>query len=222
MNKKSYTNIGHAKLDIHRKERIGIEEFIYGEGKSIKQLSKIIEYYLSIKKSFLMTRASKEKINYLVKKYPVHFSKIAEMIWIKYPEEKKKTKKITVLTAGSSDYRVALESIITLKYLNYQYTKWIKDCGVANIDRILDQKNILIKSNCLIVIAGMEAALVSVVSGLTGKPVIGVPTSVGYGVNNNGETALKSMLSACTPTISVVNINNGFGAACVADSFLRQ
>lgn len=125
------------------------------------------------------------------------------------------------MTGGTSDANVAVEALITLKYLGYAPT-WIKDAGVAGLQRILSKTDILNRSHCLIVIAGMEGTLPTVVSGLTGKPVIAVPTSTGYGVADHGFTALKSMLSSCATTLAAVNIDNGFGAACFADAMMRQ
>ena len=215
-------SLGHTNLDVSRKIRIGVEEFVYGEYKSFKQLKSIINHYNNVSQNVLITRLQKKKQKQLKAFFPnLHTSLTSGLAWIRFEPVKKKKGNIVIVSAGTSDSKVGAEALITLKYLNYQPT-WIKDVGIAGIQRILSKADILNKAHCLIVIAGMEAALPVVVSGLTGKPVIAVPTSVGYGVAENGSTALKGILSSCTTTLATVNIDNGFGAACFADAIMRQ
>ena len=215
--------LGHTQVDSSRKKRIGVEEFVYGEYKSIRQLKGLITHYLDKKENVLVTRLSPHKQKVLRRFFPtLHGSYKSKLAWVlSKPIPKKPRGRLAVVTGGTSDAGVALEAVITLKYLGYAPT-WIKDAGVAGLQRIVSKVDILSRAHCLIVIAGMEGALPTVVSGLTGKPVIAVPTSVGYGVADRGLTALKSMLASCTPTVAAVNIDNGFGAACVADSIVRQ
>ncbi len=215
-------SLGHTKVDIARKKRIGVEEFVYGEYKSFKQLKGILTHYENINHNVLITRLSVEKQKYLKNFFPqIHLSIASGLAWLRFKKIEKKKGNIVIITAGTSDFKVAVESVITLKYLGYSPI-WIKDAGVAGLQRILSKADILKDAHCLIVIAGMEAALPVVVSSLTGKPVIAVPTSVGYGVADNGLTALKGILSSCVTSLSAVNIDNGFGAACFADAMFRQ
>ena len=221
----TYLDLGFAKIDIHRRRRIGIEEVIYGEGKSPRQILSLARVYMRTRRRFLMTRLNEEKIRLLRRECPpVHSSLSAHMAWYRptMPAKQiKRRKDIAVITAGTSDYPVAVEVCLTLKYLGHRVT-WMKDCGVAGIQRLLTFVDTLKKVKCAIAVAGMEGALPTVVSGLCGKPVIAVPTSTGYGVAAGGQTALHTMLSTCSPTVAVVNIDNGFGAACFADAIIRQ
>lgn len=216
-------SLGHTHIDSSRKKRTGVEEFVYGKYKSIRQLKSIVAHYVSKKENVLITRLSGKKQTTLRSLFPqLHTSRIAGLAWaLSKPIERKAKKRIVVVTGGTSDAKVAVEALITLKYLGYVPT-WIKDAGVAGLQRILSKADILNSAHCLIVIAGMEGSLPTVVSGLTGKPIIAVPTSTGYGVADKGFTALKSMLSSCATTLAAVNIDNGFGAACFADAMMRQ
>ena len=219
---KGYDNIGLASLDFDREKRIGIPEVVFALSKTPKQLRSIVERFLTKKQNILITKISPEKISLLRKDFPsLHFSHRAQMMWQIFHQSKKSQKIVSVVSAGTSDEFVHTEARLTGMFLGLKI-KSFTDCGVAGIHRMLDKVDVLRSSSAIIVVAGMEGALPTVVSGLTGRPVIGVPTSVGYGAANGGMTALMGMLTSCSPTVSVVNINNGFGAACVAYSIIQS
>lgn len=208
-----YHNMGNIKLDFHRKLRRGLPEVIYGSGKSVEQLEQIITKFKDIEEDILITRIDKEKFDTLNRTFPglVYHAK-ARIVTFDNKIEIKFNTPVMVLSAGSSDEGVAEEAYVSATYLGNRVEKEY-DVGVACISRILDLQHRLNDYSVIIVIAGMEGALPSVVAGLTSTPVIAVPTSVGYGANFHGLAALLSMLNACPGGISVVNIDNGFGAA---------
>ncbi len=208
-----YKDMGNIKLDFHRRFRRGLPEVIYGGGKSLDQLRKIASKYSEIGEKILITRVDEEKAGLIVNEFnDLVFNKIAGTITSSPEEEPQTGGKILVLTAGASDEGVGEEAYVSSVYLG-NATDRQYDVGVACINRILDLKDKLDEYSVLIVVAGMEGALPSVVAGLTSTPVIAVPTSVGYGANLNGIAALLSMLNSCAGGISVVNVDNGFGAA---------
>lgn len=208
-----YHSMDNIKLDFHRPMRRGLPEVIYGRGKSTDQLNTIIQKFQDMDMDILITGISEEKFKPLGKKYPqlMYHSKPRIVTFDREPKVKFKGP-ILVMSAGSSDESVAEEAYISAKYLGNNVDREY-DIGVACINRVLDLTPRLNRYNVLIVIAGMEGALPSVVAGLTSTPVIAVPTSVGYGANLNGIAALLSMLNSCSGGVSVVNIDNGFGAA---------
>jgi NCAIR mutase (PurE)-related protein len=212
-----YINLGFAKLDTHRAIRRGFGEVIYAEGKTIAQLEKITGACLKKDSPVILTKASQEAYNYLKRKYPQLAYDVPSRI-IYFAKKKPALKKgfISIVTAGTSDIRFAEEAAVTLRLMGNQ-TRRIYDVGVAGIHRVLDKRGILNKSRAIIVVAGMEGALASVVAGLVNKPVIAVPTSVGYGASFKGIAPLLTMLNCCAPGVAVVNIDNGFGAAYFAD-----
>ncbi|HMB02093.1 MAG TPA: nickel pincer cofactor biosynthesis protein LarB [Spirochaetota bacterium] len=219
--------LGHTRLDMSRQQRIGIPEVVYGRSKSLKELKSIIRVYLTRKKDILVTKSSQDKIIALKKEFPeLHYNLRAGMLWRRYQSEKKNItaksdKYIMVLSAGTSDRPVFLEAVLTLKFMGIKVSSR-RDCGVAGIHRLMKYLGDISQAVCVIVVAGMEGALASVVSGLSGVPVIGVPTSVGYGASFNGCSALLGMLNSCAPSVSVVNIDNGFGAAAFAAGIYRK
>jgi len=215
-----FIELGHSKIDHHRALRFGFPEIIYGEGKKINHLKSIIAQFHKTYKNFIATRVSAQQANDILKDYPnlIYFPD-ARILTAKI--QKNKNKQIAVICAGTSDYAVAEEAAITLEILGTG-VKRIYDVGVSGIHRIIPYLKILNRCKILIVVAGMEGALPGVVGAITGKPVIGVPTSVGYGTHLNGFTPLLAMLNSCVPTVSVVNINNGFGAAFFAWNILQQ
>ncbi|MFV0411136.1 MAG: nickel pincer cofactor biosynthesis protein LarB [Paracoccus sp. (in: a-proteobacteria)] len=205
-----YKDIGFAKLDTDRKNRTNYYEVIYGEGKSVNQLVSIVD---SLKSTpILITRLNQEKANSLLKLYPQGNYYKPSRCFTMNKDLTQGVGNITIVTAGTSDSSVAEEASIVAEFFGNSVTK-IYDVGVAGIHRLLDKIDLIRQANVIIVIAGMEGALVSVVSGLVDIPVIAVPTSIGYGTNLNGITALFSMLNSCSSGVSVVNIDNGFGAA---------
>ncbi len=208
-----YKRTGDIKLDFHRKIRRGLPEVIYGKSKNIEQLSMIIKSFIESEEDILITKIDKAKYNILKTSFNnLVFNEKAEIITFDRKPVKKFDGEILILTAGASDENIAEEAFISAQYLGNRVSKEY-DVGIACISRVLDLKERFNKSSVIIAIAGMEGAMPSVVAGLTSTPIIAVPTSVGYGTNFNGIAALLSMLNSCAGGISVVNIDNGFGAA---------
>lgn len=207
-----YEDISFAKIDHHRHLRQGVPEVIYASGKTEAQVTGIARAMYKKSKSFLITRATKKIYGALKIKGAV-FHRASGMISI--GGEKKKSGSVLVLTAGTSDIPVAEEASVTASFLGSK-VETVYDVGVAGLHRLMDNKKSLSSAKVIIVVAGMEGALPSVVGGLTDKPIIAVPTSVGYGTSLGGLTALFAMLNSCVPGIAVMNIDNGFGAGCLA------
>jgi NCAIR mutase (PurE)-related protein len=212
-------DLGYAKPDLLRRETSGAGEVIYCEGKTKEQVLGIMQSLLEQTKSgVLATRAARETFDYAVRTVPFARYNEAARIITAIPPGAKKNKlsgSALVLTAGTSDIPVAEEAAATLEFLGAAVTR-VFDAGVAGIHRLLRHTDALRQCDVLIVAAGMEGALPSVAGGLTAKPVIAVPTSVGYGASFGGITALLAMLNSCASGVTVVNIDNGFGAAYAA------
>lgn len=209
----------YACIDYDREKRTGVPEVIYCEGKSAKQIKNIVKNMLIHgSKHILGTRCDREKYEEVAK--ICHKMKYYEdsriMILNEEPYIKNKGK-IAVVCAGTSDIPVAEEAALTAKYLGNHVVQ-ISDVGVAGIHRLFNRMDEIKEANVVIVVAGMEGALASVVGGMTEKPVIAVPTSIGYGANFNGLAPLLAMLNSCASGVSVVNIDNGFGAGYMAHS----
>lgn len=210
-------------IDHNRSLRTGIPEVVYGASKSSDQIIKICSALLSKKETILVTRVDEEKSKQVQKELPqLIYHSEAKILLANEKEMDPATYRGTVLVicAGTSDIPVAEEAVVTLKALGHPVEK-LYDVGVAGIHRILNKQTLLSTASVIIVVAGMEGALPSVVGGLSSAPVIGVPTSVGYGANLGGFTALLGMLNSCAPGLAVVNIDNGFGAACMAIAINR-
>ncbi|MBU1405793.1 MAG: nickel pincer cofactor biosynthesis protein LarB [Proteobacteria bacterium] len=215
-----------AHLDHHRRLRTGVPEVVYGENKTACQIADILKKLLVFSPAVMATRVSPEKGEAVCLEIPgLVYHGDARMVTAKMAESGTETHGgeglIVVLTAGTSDIPVAEEAYVTLRCLGHAVEK-LYDVGVAGIHRLLSRRDLLDKACVLIVVAGMEGALPSVVGGLVDKPIIAVPTSVGYGTGLGGIAALLGMLNSCAPGIAVVNIDNGFGAACMAASIGRQ
>lgn len=216
-----YTDLGYAKIDNHRELRMGYPEIIYCSGKSNKQLKDIVTFMLTKDVNIMGTRASEEAYLAVKEVWPqAEYDDVAKIISIKKNEILKLPGYIAVVTGGTSDIPVAEEAAVTAEFFGSSVER-IYDVGVAGIHRLLDQVHLLRGAKVLVVIAGMEGALASVVGGLVDKPVIGVPTSVGYGANFGGLSALLTMLNSCSSGVSVVNIDNGFGAGYLANMINR-
>eukprot|EP00362_Geleiidae_sp_MMETSP1317_P002450 CAMPEP_0201281824 /NCGR_PEP_ID=MMETSP1317-20130820/4163_1 /ASSEMBLY_ACC=CAM_ASM_000770 /TAXON_ID=187299 /ORGANISM="Undescribed Undescribed, Strain Undescribed" /LENGTH=249 /DNA_ID=CAMNT_0047592827 /DNA_START=157 /DNA_END=906 /DNA_ORIENTATION=- len=213
----AFENIEYANIDHHRSLRKGFPEVIFGEGKTSKQLIGIIEKVIAQENIVLVTRVSQKKADVLINEFPdALFHKDARMvIWSKEAIKNQGKGLILVLSAGTSDIPVAKEAAITAEAMGNEVTS-VFDVGVAGIHRLFDHKKLIQKASVIIVVAGMEGALPSVVAGIVKNPVIAVPTSVGYGVSFGGLTALFAMLNSCSSNIAVVNIDNGFGAGYMA------
>ena len=213
-------DIGFASLDLSRNKRNGFPEIIYGEGKTKEQIEKIIESLEKEHLPVLATRVDNEKGQYLLEKIPHGFYYETARAFVVNPSPIHSEHYIAVVTAGTSDMPVAEEAAITAETFGNP-VKRIYDVGVAGIHRLFNRLDDIRGASVIIVIAGMEGALVSVVAGLVDVPVIAVPTSVGYGSNLQGLTTLMSMLTSCASGVTVVNIDNGFGAAYSA-SMINQ
>jgi hypothetical protein len=207
-----FEELGFAKIDHHRELRVGIPEVVLAEGKRLEDVVKIAHSIYKKSKKLLITRASKELYENLKLKEAI-FHPLSKSITIGTPKTLKGS--ILIITAGTCDIPVADEAAVTASFLGSK-VKAIFDVGVAGIHRIFDIKEDLLSAKVIVVVAGMEGALPSIVGSLVDKPVIAVPTSVGYGTSFNGLTALFSMLNSCVPGLAVVNIDNGFGAGCLA------
>lgn len=217
-----FKDLGYAKIDNHRSLRNGYPEVIYCEGKSLEEIEGIIKEMVANENNVLATRASKEVYNKVKLIVPdAIYYKRPRIIFIKKTEIKKTKGKIIVVTGGTSDIAVAEEAAITAEVLGNRVER-LYDVGVAGIHRLLSNLEKLNEANIIITVAGMEGALASVIGGLVDKPVIAVPTSIGYGANFGGLSALLTMLNSCASGIGVVNIDNGFGAAYLASTINLQ
>lgn len=210
-----YKDLDFARIDHHRLLRKGFGEVVYCKGKSPGQLKKILRDILKRTRYILFSRADKHLYNYLKKTCPqLKYNESARIIYLKKQRLKNK-KTVLVMTAGTSDIPVAEEARLTLEIMGND-VKTLYDVGVAGIHRLFDKLKEINRANVIIVIAGMEGALASVVAGLTDRPIIAVPTSVGYGSSFKGIAPLLTMMNCCAPGVSVVNIDNGFGAGYFA------
>lgn len=212
-----YEDLGFAKVDLHRVLRKGIPEVIFCPGKTPQQIIKIMQSIGKISSPVLATHANKKIFNKVVNKIPeAKFYEDAKLIVLQEGKPRPLKGMVLVITAGTGDYPVAEEAAITLEVLGNKVGR-LYDVGVAGIHRLLLNRKKMKNAKVIIVVAGMEGALASVVGGLTDKPVIAVPTSVGYGANFRGIAPLLTMLNCCAPGVVVVNIDNGFGAGYFAN-----
>ena len=211
------------KFDFQRRERLGLIEAIWGQDKSIAQLKRLSESVLSKNEVVFITRINSEKANYLLDlHYDARYYEEANCLIIGKNLNKLNTnKKVAIISGGSSDLAVTLEAKLALEIYGVNCQSFI-DVGVAGLHRLMSQLEEINKYDVLIVCAGMEGALATVVGGLLAQPIIAVPVSVGYGVSKNGETALNSMLASCSPGIAVMNIDNGYGAAMAALRIIKS
>jgi NCAIR mutase (PurE)-related protein len=219
-----FEDIGFAKVDHHRTLRQGFAEVVFGKGKTARQVADIVRAMVEKKASrhnVLVTRAD-AKIFSAVKRVcrSAKFHALSGVITIERSNEITGKGKIVVVSAGTSDIPVAEEAVLTARLMGNR-VEHVYDVGVAGIHRLLDHRGKLNEARVIICVAGMEGALPSVVGGLVGVPVIAVPTSTGYGASFGGVAALLGMLNSCASNVTVVNIDNGFGAACVASCINR-
>ncbi|NBR96104.1 MAG: nickel pincer cofactor biosynthesis protein LarB [Verrucomicrobia bacterium] len=205
-----------AHLDLSRQKRLGAPEIIYGAGKTSSQIAAIIRKLRSASQPALATRVDPKKAQHLRRLFPkAKYYPAAQAFILQSNRPRSATHpslQVAICAAGTSDHPVAEEAFVTLQFLGHRPTRFY-DIGVAGLHRTIQHLDALRKHHALIVVAGMEAALPSVLGGLIGTPLIAVPTSVGYGAHLKGITALLGMLNSCSPGITVVNIDNGFGAA---------
>ena len=215
-----YQNLGFCRLDHHRALRNGFGEVIYCEGKATEHLVKIYQSFQARRENVLGTRASQEQYQAVKAAVPeVLYDSLGRTLKLQY-EKPQLTGEVAVCTAGTSDIPVAEEAAQTAEFFG-TYVNRIYDVGVAGIHRLLEKTEEIRRANCVVAIAGMEGALGSVVAGLVERPVIAVPTSVGYGANLHGISALLTMLNSCEEGLAVGNIDNGFGAGYMAAQINR-
>jgi len=216
-----FENLGFAKVDHHRALRAGMPEVILGEGKTPAQVAKIFARLARYGGNVLATRTSEKQFAAVKKQVRgVEYREIAHAIVLERDATKYGKGTIAVVSAGTSDIPVAEEAVVTAEVMGNEVQHFY-DVGVAGIHRLLANREALMRARVVIVCAGMEGALPSVVGGLVGVPVIAVPTSVGYGASFKGLAALLGMLNSCASNVSVVNIDNGFGAGYVASVINR-
>jgi NCAIR mutase (PurE)-related protein len=216
-----FEDLGFAKIDHHRSLRTGMPEVIFSAGKTTAQVATIFAHMAQAGGNVLATRASREAFEAVLAVEPrAEYHELARAITLTQAAVAPGKGTIAVVCAGTSDLPVAEEAVVTARILGNTVVL-ISDVGVAGIHRLLAQKDVLQSARVLIVCAGMEGALPTVVGGLVNAPVLAVPTSVGYGASFGGIAALLGMLNTCSPNVSVVNIDNGFGAACMASLINR-
>jgi len=210
-----FHDLGFAKVDIARACRRGFPEVIYSAGKTSEDIFKIAHQLIKRKQDLLLTKLDQDKFSFLKKKIPrLKYNPRAKSAYL-VQKEKVKKGLVAVICAGTSDIPVAEEAVVTLEVMGNKVLKFY-DIGVAGVHRLMHHLDLIKEANVVIVVAGMEGALASLVSGLVGSPVIAVPTSCGYGASFDGLAALLAMLNSCSPGITTVNIDNGFGAGYFA------
>lgn len=215
-----YEDLGYAKLDHHRQLRSGFSEVVFCQGKADAHLIGIFENSYRSRSNLLGTRADVRQYEILQEKFPeVIYDPISRILKLEF-EKTQLVGNVAVCTAGTADIPVAEEAALCGEFFGTRVFRYY-DVGVAGVHRLLSKREEINAANCVIAIAGMEGALGSVVAGLVDKPVIAVPTSIGYGANFGGISALLSMLNSCANGISVVNIDNGYGAAYIASQINR-
>lgn len=218
-----FEDIGCATVDHHRAIRQGFPEVVFGESKSVDQIRQIVTALLAKGNNILVTRLTEEKARQLAEKFPaaVYHEDARALTIEQKPVEALGKGKVLVISAGTSDIPVAAEAVLTARLMGNEVEQ-LFDVGVAGIHRLLGRKDLIFSASVLIVVAGMEGALPSVVGGMVNRPVIAVPTSVGYGASFGGIAALLGMLNSCASGVTVVNIDNGFGAAYAASLINRK
>lgn len=206
-----FQDLGFAKLNHHRLLRNKAPEVVYCPGKTPEQIKEIVSRLIRHSPNVLATRASTETFEHILLVDPTARYHEAARLVVARPEPVEGRGQVAVLSAGTADFPVAEEAAVTAEVMGSLVAR-LYDVGVAGLHRLLAHRRVLLDSNAVVVVAGMEGALASVVGGLVNRPVIAVPTSVGYGANLGGLAALLTMLNSCVPWVSVVNIDNGFGA----------
>jgi len=211
-----YEDLGFAKIDTHRHIRRGFPEVIFCQGKTTEQIVHIINHFAESEQTIMATRAGREVFEAIKKvRTDAAYHETARIILIGKLPENKTDKSVAVVSAGTSDMPVAEEAAVTAEVMGNPVER-LYDIGVAGVHRLLDNREKLFSANVIVVVAGMEGALASVVGGMVDKPVVAVPTSVGYGASFKGIAALLSMLNSCAPGVAVMNIDNGFGGGYYA------
>jgi NCAIR mutase (PurE)-related protein len=211
-----FDDLGYAKVDLHRKARQGAAEVIFGEGKTAPQIEGIVASMQAAGQGpLIVTRLDAEKAAHLGERFDIAYSEAARLATVGSLPEPSGIGRIVIATGGTSDIPVAEEAALTARALGNEVVR-LYDVGVSGIHRTLSHMDELMQATAIVAVAGMEGALASVIGGLADCPVIAVPTSVGYGASFGGLSALLSMLNSCASGVSVVNIDNGFGAGYLA------
>lgn len=221
--KQPFEEMGYAKLDGHRELRTGFAEVVFCAGKADEHLLAIYERLFEMDGRVFGTRASKHQYELIKERFPqAKYDEISRILRIDAPGDENRVLlgKVAVCTAGTADIPVAEEAAQTIEYFGSKAER-IFDVGVSGIHRLLSRVDAIQDANCVVAVAGMEGALASVIGGLVDKPVIAVPTSVGYGANFGGLSALMTMINSCANGIAVVNIDNGYGAGYIATQINR-
>lgn len=220
-----YEDLGFARIDLHRALRTGLPEVVFCQSKSPEQVAAILERLWQHHDRVMGTRVSPDMAVEIQARLPqAHYDPVSRLVTLQrqeLPPASPSHPYAAVICAGSSDLPVAEEAAQTLEFFGSRVQR-AYDVGVAGLHRLLDKHQMLLEADVIISIAGMEGALTSVVAGLVSCPIIGVPTSIGYGASFNGLAALLAMLSSCAPGVAVVNIDNGFGAGQVAHAILSR
>jgi len=218
-----FEDLGDARIDHHRSLRKGFPEVIWGEGKSTTQILSIMKELKRKGQNILITRLDGGKAKVIQKVFPKsqYYPRSKVLTYLIHPLKPEGKGTILVITAGTTDIPVAEEAVVTAQFMG-NHVENLYDVGVAGIHRLLSERERLEAARVLIVVAGMEGALPSVVGGLVDRPVIAVPTSIGYGTSFGGVTALLAMLNSCASGVAVVNIDNGFGAGYMASLMNRM
>lgn len=211
-----FENLGYARLDHHRALRTGFPEVVFCEGKSVEQIVEILDRLSQKHSQVLATRASRQVYEAVVAHLPAaRYFEAARIIQLGVPDTEPTETTVLIVCAGTADVSVAEEAAVTAEALGSRIEK-LYDVGVAGVHRLLAARESLNAANVIVVVAGMDGVLPTIVGGLVAAPVIAVPTSIGYGTGLGGTAALMTMLNACAPGIAVVNIDNGFGAGYMA------
>ena len=217
-----YEDLGFAKVDHHREVRSGHPEVVFCQGKTVDQVLKIAEKLEARSNNVLLTRANPEQANAVMSRFPgTEYNELGRCLVVNPHEASEKNGTVLVVSAGTADLPVAEEAALTAQVMGNKVVR-LYDAGVAGIHRLLENRKVLHAAQVIIVVAGMEGALASVVGGLVDKPVVAVPTSIGYGASFGGLAALLAMLNSCAAGIGVVNIDNGFGAGALAAAITRS
>lgn len=216
-------DLGFAQLDLNRSHRLGYPEVIFGEGKTKEQLVAIISLLIEKETSLLVTRVAASKATFVLQSIPhvAFHEKAGILCWRKNEVKRQQTDPVTIITAGTSDQKIAEEAAVTIEHFGFPLQRFY-DIGVAGLHRLIDKLPDIRNSSVIIVVAGMDGVLPSLVGGLVNRPIIAVPTHIGYGANFQGLAPLLTMLNSCAPGVTVVNIDNGFGAAYAAIRIIKK
>jgi hypothetical protein len=215
-------DLGYAHVDLHRKERCGFPEVIFCEGKTKEWVEGVVRQLIDSGQHCLATRLNEEQAVYLAKAFPrAEVDRVGRTFWLPAGPLAKPEGRVVIITAGTSDLPVAQEAFVTAKALGAEVSI-LADVGVAGIHRLLRRRDDFVTADAIVVVAGMDGALPSVVGGLVDCPVVAVPTSVGYGAAFGGLAALLTMLNACSANVVVVNIDSGFKGGYVASLIARK